>query len=67
MADTTAAPLPADTYERVKERARVILNHRGEPPYSIETFEGNLLFEEVVIVSEFVTFWRPFIVLDGIK
>lgn len=64
MADT--AQMAPDRYENVKARAAKILNHRGEPPYTVKTFEDHLLAEEVVVISEFVQFWRPFIVLDGV-
>lgn len=66
MADATPGPLAPDRYDAVKARAQKILNHRGEPPYTVATFENHLLAEEVLIIGEFVQFWRPFIVLDGI-
>ena len=67
------AKLPAAKYEEVKARAQRILDLRGKPPYRASTFVNVarelggtdvvlLSDDEALILSEFVTYWMPYLV-----
>lgn len=73
MHEVRPAKLPAEKYEEVKARAQRILDLRGRPPYRVSTFmnvakELNgtdivpLSEDEALILSEFVTYWLPYLV-----
>jgi hypothetical protein len=46
--------------EEVIERAQRIFDLRGEPPY---TAIPELSSDELAVLSEFVHYWRPFLVI----
>lgn len=56
--------------EEVLARAQRILDLRGEPPYKAELFDsefpewysGGVTADEAAVLSEFVHYWRPFLV-----
>ena len=69
------AKLPAAKYEEVKARAQRILDLRGKPPYRAIPACSNFLCQpetgepkpilsndEALILSEFVTYWMPYLV-----
>lgn len=56
------APMKTD---EVIARAQRIFDLRGEPPYDSNTFDthsGVISADELAVLSEFVYFWRPFLV-----
>ena len=57
--------LPAMTLEEVKARAQRIADRLGFPPYGqYETpGMGDLGADAVAVISEFVYYWQPYLVL----
>lgn len=54
--------LPAMRTEDVKARAQRILDLRGKPPYTKDTFGGQLSEGEAALISDFVHYWMPYLV-----
>jgi hypothetical protein len=57
--DEKPGDLPKMTHDEVKARAQRIFDRWGEPPYKSHFPESALGHDEVAIISEFVTYWRP--------
>ena len=71
MHEVRPAKLPAAKYEEVKARAQRILDLRGKPPYGGSLGQSHPLYDEdgsglsddeLLILSEFVTYWMPYLV-----
>ncbi len=63
--ETRPNRLPQMKVEDVQARAQRIFDLRGEPPYGMNNFglEAPLTGDEAAIISDFVTYWRPFLTL----
>lgn len=58
--------LSAMKWDEVKARAQRIVDTRGKwPPYTKADFDGYVSEDEAAVLSEFVYFWQPYIILRG--
>ena len=70
--ETQPAKLPAARYDEVKARAQRILDQRGRPPYTPMVWQQSfddtpyhrttVSEDEALVLSEFVTYWMPYLV-----
>lgn len=72
--ETTAGKLSPMKYDEVKARAKKILERRGPPPYTTETYGQSkhlgsselvsvdcLIDEEAAVLNDFMAYWMPLI------
>lgn len=70
--DVVSGQMPHMSYNEVVARAQRILDVRGRPPYTRESFSLSLGFEgsfrseitddELGVLNDFMTYWNPFVV-----
>ena len=65
--DEKPGQLPRMTHEEVRARAQRIFDRWGEPPYKSHWPDSAMGTEEVAVLSEFVTYWRPFLKVNPPK
>lgn len=76
MAENSTQPgvkpaiLPKMKWDEIRDRAQRIADLRGFPPYTAISFVGSgsyhtveLSADEIAIINDFMTYWKPYLVL----